>query len=110
MTNAETNDTAATVAEQGAHSAPEKEAKARKNAAKPVTAKEAGTPRPESKGAKILDLVGRAKGATVTEIMKATDWQAHSVRSFLSTAAKKHGLKIESTKTETGDRVYRVKK
>ena len=42
--------------------------------------------------------------------MKATDWQAHSVRGFLSTAAKKHGLKIESTKTEAGDRVYQIKK
>ena len=47
-----------------------------------------------SKDAKILELI----------------WQAHSVRGFLSTAAKKHGLKIESTKTESGDRVYQVKK
>ena len=42
--------------------------------------------------------------------MKATSWQAHSVRGFLSTAAKKHGLKIESTKTDAGDRVYQIKK
>ena len=41
--------------------------------------------------------------------MKTTAWQAHSVRGFLSTAAKKHGLKIESTKTEAGDRVYQIK-
>jgi hypothetical protein len=68
--------------------------------------KEASTPRPERTGAKILDLVGRAKGAALTEIMKATDWQAHSARSLLSTAVKKQGLKIESTKTETSDRVY----
>ena len=27
---------------------------------------------------------------------------------ILSTAAKKHGLKIESTKTEAGDRVYQI--
>jgi len=42
--------------------------------------------------------------------VKAAGWQAHSVRGFLSTAAKKHGLKIESTKTEAGDRVYRTEK
>jgi hypothetical protein len=32
------------------------------------------------------------------------------VRGFPSTAAKKHGLKIESTKTEAGDRTYRIAK
>ena len=131
---------AATVAEQGAHVAPEKasskkgtspkkgapkgqkgakggkakasrkkEAKAGKKA-KPAPAKEASTPRAESKGAKILELIGRPKGETLAEIVKATDWQKHSIRGFLSTAAKKHGLKIESTKTEAGDRVYQIKK
>jgi hypothetical protein len=49
-------------------------------------------------------MIGRAKGATLGEIMKATDWQAHSVRGFLSTAAKKHKLRIESEKTEAGER------
>ena len=93
-----------------AKAAPKKEAKASKKAAKPAHAKEASTPRPESKGAKILALIGRLKGATLAEIMKATSWQAHSVRGFLSTAAKKHGLKIESTKTDAGDRVYQIKK
>ena len=67
-------------------------------------------PRTESKGAKILELIGRPKGASLAEIMKATSWQAHSVRGFLSTSAKKHGLKIESTKTEAGDRVYSIEK
>ena len=52
-------------------------------------------------------MIGRAKGATLAEIMKATDWQAHSVRGFISTAAKKHGIKIESSKNEAGDRVYK---
>src|SRR4051812_5669574 len=37
--------------------APKKEAKAGKKAAKPVAAKEGSTPRPESKGAKILALI-----------------------------------------------------
>jgi len=138
MTNAEATITeaAASVAEQGAHVAPEKasskkgatqkkgapkakkgakaakpkkEAKAGKKA-KPAPAKETSTPRAESKGAKILELIGRPKGATLAEIVNATDWQKHSIRGFLSTAAKKHGLKIESTKTESGDRLYQVKK
>ena len=86
-----------------------KETKAGKKA-KPAPAKEASAPRAESKGAKILELIGRPKGATLAEIVKATDWQKHSIRGFLSTAAKKHGLKIESTKTEAGDRVYQIRK
>ena len=97
---ATTIDAAATVAEQGAHVAPEKAPskkgasqkkgapkgqktakgakakaapkKASKKAAKPARKKEASAPRAESKGAKILEMIGRAKGATLTEIMKAT--------------------------------------
>jgi uncharacterized protein DUF3489 len=140
MTNAETNDTAATVAERGAHVAPEKasprkgatrkkgapkgqktakgakakaaapkkQAKASKEAAKP--GRKATAPRAESKGAKILEMIGRAKGATLAEIMKATDWQAHSVRGFISTAGKKQGIKIESAKSEAGERTYKIAK
>ena len=93
-----------------AKASPKKEAKAGKKAAKPAHAKEASAPRAESKGAKILELIGRPKGASLAEIVKATDWQKHSIRGFLSTAAKKHGLKIESAKTEAGDRVYQTKK
>jgi hypothetical protein len=92
--------------------AAKKESKGGKKAAKPgKKATKAGkSPRAESKGAKILELIGRPKGASLAEIMKATSWQAHSVRGFLSTAAKKHGLNIGSTKTEAGDRVYQIKK
>ena len=137
MTNEPTT-TAATVAEQGAHGAPEKasakkrtsqkkaapkatkppkagkakapapkkKARASKKPAKDQRAKST-TPRAESKGAKILEMIGRAKGATLAEIMKATDWQAHSVRGFVSTAGKRLSVKIESTKNDAGDRVYK---
>jgi hypothetical protein len=140
MTNVETNDTAAAVAAQGAHVAPEKApskkgatqkkgtpkgqktakrakakaaapkkaAKASKKAAKP--ARKTSTPRPESKGAKILDLIARAKGASLAELMKATGWQSHSVRGFISTAGKRHGTAIETAKNVGGERVYRVAK
>jgi hypothetical protein len=89
---------------------PKKEAKAGKKAAKPARTKEASAPRAESKGAKIIEMIGRAKGATLAEIMKATAWQAHSVRGFISTAAKKNRIKIESSKNDSGDRVYKIAK
>jgi hypothetical protein len=72
--------------------------------------RQATAPRPESKGAKILEMIARAKGATLAEIMKATDWQAHSVRGFISTAGKKHGVTIESARNDAGERTYRIPK
>ena len=84
--------------------------KVAKKAGKPADEKNAKAPRGESKGAKILEMIGRAKGATLPEIMKAAEWQAHSVRGFISTAGKKHGINIESSKNEAGERVYRIAK
>jgi len=46
----------------------------------------------------------------VSEIMQATGWQAHSVRGFLSTAGKKRGLNIESSKNDAGACVYQIYK
>ena len=41
--------------------------------------------------------------------MKATGWQAHTVRGFVSgTLIKKHGLKVESFRSEDKERTYRV--
>ena len=106
---------AAKSAKQGAKAkaaAPNKVAKGgagpNKKAAKSV--RQAAAPRAESKGAKILEMIARAKGATLAEIMKATDWQAHSVRGFISTAGKKHGVTIESAKNDAGERTYRIAK
>ena len=82
----------------------------RRSGTKAARAKPAVSPRPESQGALILALIGRSQGATLGEIRKTTGWLAHSVRGFLSTAAKKHSLQIESGKTEAGDRVYRIQK
>ncbi len=55
-------------------------------------------------------MLKRPKGATLQEIMKATDWQAHSVRGFISgTLGKKMGLTVVSTKAEDGERTYSLK-
>jgi len=45
----------------------------------------------------------------LVDSMAATDWQAHSVRGFLSgTLRKKMGLTVESAKRQDGDRVYSI--
>jgi hypothetical protein len=47
----------------------------------------------------------------LAEIMAATDWQAHSVRGFISgNITKKMGMAVESTKSKDGDRTYRITK
>ena len=60
-------------------------------------------------GAHILALLRRPKGARLAEMRKASGWQAHSVRGFLSTAAKRYSLRIESLKSEGNERVYQIK-
>jgi len=67
-------------------------------------------PREGSKKAIVLDLLKRAEGATLKEIQTATDWQAHSVRGFISgSLGKKMGLTVESTKRDDGERCYKVR-
>jgi hypothetical protein len=67
-------------------------------------------PRRGSKTARVLALLKRPQGASLKDLLKATGWQPHSVRGFLSgTVAGKMGLKILSSKTESGERRYSVK-
>jgi hypothetical protein len=63
-----------------------------------------------SKTATILDLLKRPGGATTKELIKATSWQPHSLRGFLSGALrKKMGLTVASTKGEDGERSFSIK-
>ena len=72
-------------------------------------AKSPATARERSKTAKILDLLKRNGGSTLKELMRATGWQAHSVRGFLSRKVGKDlGLTIESTKGADGGRTYSI--
>ena len=77
----------------------------KKAAAKKPAAKKAA-PAKNGKGATILALIAREGGATAAELQKATGWQAHSVRGFLSAASKKGLAKFSSAKREDGQRVY----
>jgi Protein of unknown function (DUF3489) len=103
----------ANVRAQRAHVAP-KNAKSGKKAipAKkaPKGAKKAPGARDGSKTATILELLKRPGGATSKELLKATGWQPHSLRGFISgTLGKKMGLTVESVKGEDGERIYSVK-
>ncbi len=68
------------------------------------------SPRPGSKAAKVVALLKRPQGAGLKELLRATGWQPHSIRGFLNgTVVRKLGLKISSTKAESGERRYAVK-
>jgi len=84
--------------------------KANKGATSAKSPKKAAGARPGSKAAKVLGLLRRSDGASLKELMKATGWQAHSVRGFLSGAlGKKIGLTVTSTKLAGEERCYSVK-
>ena len=80
---------------------PEPAAKAKRerkpaNKAKPAkkagrAKKAAGKPKADraNKKAEVIAMMMRAKGATLPEIMKATGWQPHTVRGFVSILGSK---------------------
>ena len=81
-----------------------------KRITKPKTAAtKAATPRPESKQSQLIAMLKRPDGATIDDIVKMLDWQAHTVRGAMSGALKKKfGLKVESEKVDPRGRVYRI--
>ena len=91
----------------------ERKAKKTKPAKKAGRAKKA-TAKPKAdrtnKKAEVIAMMKRAKGATLPEIMKATGWQPHTVRGFVSILGSKGGEKIESSKNAEGERTYKIGK
>jgi Protein of unknown function (DUF3489) len=70
----------------------------------------AASAREGSKAAKVLALPKRSGGVTMKELRKATGWQPHSVRGYLSgTVGKKMKLTVASAKDADGERRYSVK-
>ena len=76
---------------------------------RPTRKQHAHKGRKNTKQAQVLALLKRSGGATLQHLMRATGWQAHSLRGFISGAlGKRLRLKIESFKTARGERAYRI--
>lgn len=63
-------------------------------------------PSPESKSSIVSKMLKRPKGATLSELMSATAWQAHSVRAFLSGLRKKGHVLVKEQR-KSGEQIYR---
>jgi hypothetical protein len=84
-----------------------KRKKPRSGGRKPESA--AGSVRPGTKLARMIEMLGRDGGATIPEIVKATGWQQHSVRGAISgTLKKKLALTVSSETVEGRGRIYRI--
>jgi hypothetical protein len=103
-----TTDDAGAPADKDATSAEPKPAKGRKRKASTSSDKPKGT-RTDSKQAKLIEMLKRPDGATIDEIVKKFEWQAHTVRGAIAGALKKKlGLNVLSEKIEGRGRVYRI--
>lgn len=81
--------------------------KAKKGESKKKTAP---ATRANSKQAQLIAMLKTSDGATIEEIVKKFNWQAHTVRGALAGALKKKlGLTVQSEKVEGRGRIYRIK-
>ena len=90
-----------------------RKAKKAKSAKKAGSAKKAaGKPNADrtNKKAEVIEMMKRSKGASLPEIVKATGWQPHTVRGFVSILGSKGGEKIDSSRNATGERTYKIGK
>ena len=63
---------------------------------------------PTHKLAIVITLLRRSEGASLEELVRATGWQAHSVRALISRAVKKKQVLAVTSEKSGGTRVYRV--
>lgn len=83
--------------------------RARSAKAGPVKDNKPGRTRDGTKQALLIDLLKRPGGATIAEIVEATEWQPHTVRGAIAGPLKKKlGLAVTSEKIQGRGRVYAI--
>jgi hypothetical protein len=76
---------------------------------KKVQTTQTSTRRNSTKHDQILNLLRRKHGASLEEMQKASGWQNHSLRGYLSGTVKKRlGLKLNSSVSPNGERRYMI--
>jgi hypothetical protein len=62
-----------------------------------------------SKHDALLKLLRSNSGATISQLQRATGWQPHSIRGFMSGTVKKRlGLAVTSKVSKSGERRYSI--
>ena len=64
--------------------------------------------KPEGKGALIMRLIGQDQGATLAEIISATNWLPHSVRRAGSSRPPARSAASSRSRTKRANRRYRL--
>jgi hypothetical protein len=89
--------------------APKKRGRPRKAAHTSADVAPAPKTRDGTKQAQVIAMLSRREGATIAQIVEATEWRSHTVRGFFAGALKKKlGLNVTSEKVEGEERVYRL--
>jgi len=98
----------ANTAPVGATDAPPREA-APDTPAEPDAAPKPRTPREGTKQATLIAMLRADGGATIEEIVAATNWASHTIRGAMAGALKKKlGLEVTSEKVDGRGRIYRL--
>lgn len=64
-------------------------------------------PKRETKSAEVVAMLQRSEGATLDQLIAATNWLPHTARAAL-TGLKKKGHTISNEKPAGGERIYRI--
>jgi len=71
-----------------------------RKASRPSAAPKA--PRQGSKAARVVAMLRRKSGSSLSEIMKTANWQRHTIRGFVAGALKKAGYTVGSLRISEG--------